>query len=194
MEDHSGCPVHGRYSLSGGVGDYLSLQDQSPWNASENIRFISVLPTYLPSLTLTRTPLQGAISGQIPDISLEATGCALGARISAGAQCQVDRPSPASEATHTGLNNPLVGGLIWHSSTPLAIARQMLLPRHLCRASLPPGGEAIQLQDRALEGVRSALHPIAWVPAGSPMPTAKGSAAMWSHCGALPRALYTLPK
>lgn len=68
--------------------------------------------------------------------------------------------SSASEAAHAGLNTPPPGrGLIWHPLTPPAIARQMLGPRHLCRASLPPGGEASQLQVRALEGFRSTLDP-----------------------------------
>lgn len=84
--------------------------------------------------------------------------------------------SPASEAAHAGLNTPS-RGLLWHPLTPPVIARQMLQPRHLCRASLPPGGEATQLQARALEGVLTHSGPPSLVPTGPPAPTAEACAA-----------------
>ena len=55
---------------------------------------------------------------------------------------------------------------LWHPRTPLAIARQMLQPRHVCRASLPPGGEATQLQTGALEGFGGCGAPRAGAPPG----------------------------
>ena len=73
--------------------------------------------------------------------------------------------SPASEATHKGLDTA-GRRRIWHPRTPLTIARQMLQPRHVCRASLPPGGEATQLQTGALEGVQWASGPRTGAPPG----------------------------
>lgn len=73
--------------------------------------------------------------------------------------------SPASKATHKGLDTA-GRRRIWHPRTPLAIARQMLQPRHVCRASLPPGGEATQLQTGALEGFGGRGAPRAGAPPG----------------------------
>ena len=72
---------------------------------------------------------------------------------------------PASKATHKGLDTA-GRRRIWHPRTPLAIARQMLQPRHVCRASLPPGGEATQLQTGALEGFGGCGAPRAGAPPG----------------------------
>lgn len=106
--------------------------------------------------------LQGALSGQILDISLEP----LSRRpMCPWSQYLRGNPVPSWEASALFLKLPTLAstppppgrGLIWHPRTPPAIARQMLRPRHLCRASLPPGGEATQLQAGALEGVQAHL-------------------------------------